>query len=226
MELTTLTLFGSNFLVWPTGGGCVALGAGSPENYVLITANDGVSLPTASDWMIGSYDGEGGFRYTRGSESREVQMGDGFYSVQPVFAQHIARVFSRILREHLHDDDLSRVIKRNHKERAPDVCHSHDFCDANMLMNEAYCRIMGLSEDDGFDANDPQQAALWNDAWALAKDRDFYVEAALCEELRSYCHAQGLPHCSAGDLIHRDSLTQEQRLYLHLYIARWFLLID
>lgn len=40
-----------------TGGGCLALVLELPEGeYLMLTATDGISLPTAKDWLIARYD--------------------------------------------------------------------------------------------------------------------------------------------------------------------------
>ena len=45
--------------------------------------------------------------------------------------------FSNILRRWLTPEQMAQVIERN-MARHPGVCHSHDFCDANMAMDEAW----------------------------------------------------------------------------------------
>ena len=49
---------------------------------------------------------------------------------------------------------------------SPGVCHSHDYCDANMAMIEAYADLLGVPVAD-VDLSDSVQS-LFNDAWAWA----------------------------------------------------------
>jgi len=77
--------------------------------------------------------------------------------------------FVQILRQWLTDDELKQVILRNRAETLPDVCHSHDFCDANMALHDALIDLdvevfdeeAGTMHDDALD--------LMNRAHALAK---------------------------------------------------------
>lgn len=41
------------------------------------------------------------------------------------------------------------------------VCHSHDFCDANMVMAEAFKKVVGVEMKTDSD----EHTALWNAAW-------------------------------------------------------------
>lgn len=55
----------------------------------------------------------------------------------PTFTMlQLAQAFSKRLRHEL-GADLAEVIRRNRDEISPNVCHSHDFVDANMTMLEA-----------------------------------------------------------------------------------------
>lgn len=46
------------------------------------------------------------------------------------------------------------------------ACPVADICDANMIMHAAWIEVIG---NDGVDADDVIQTALWNDAWTLAQ---------------------------------------------------------
>lgn len=76
---------------------------------------------------------------------------------RPVSAEAIAEKFVAILREWLTSDEWQEMRRRNANERHPDVCHSHDFVDANMAMGEAF-------EAFGLDSSED----LWNEAWNIA----------------------------------------------------------
>jgi hypothetical protein len=73
--------------------------------------------------------------------------------------QALARAFSARLRKELTPEQMDEVVARNDAEPNPNVCHSHDFCDANETMREAMR-----------DANvDPTDDDLWDKAWNEAK---------------------------------------------------------
>lgn len=68
----------------------------------------------------------------------------------------IAAAFDKVLREWLSPADYSEVVRRNAtpQYRDCDICASHDFCDSNEAMMEAF-ENAGVADD----------AALWNAAW-------------------------------------------------------------
>lgn len=95
----------------------------------------------------------------------------------------VAKKFSQLLRKEL-KTDLDIVIKRNRVENAllphgASVCHTHDFCDANMVMDKAI-RACGFDPDKARDEDgepiepfDTELTALWNEAWNLANKAEF-----------------------------------------------------
>jgi hypothetical protein len=102
-------------------------------------------------------------------------------------AARIAERFVANLRESLEPDDFEEMQLRN--VDVPDgICASHDFCDANMPMGDAFESVMGfepltfgaqvvdgekvflseLEQTPDVDALNEFQCALWSRAWALA----------------------------------------------------------
>ena len=88
----------------------------------------------------------------------------------------VAKTFGGRLAEYLSPEEMAKAIKRNRSERDPKyqimVCHSHDFCDANMAMLEAmeangYVELMPL--DDGY-------SSVWRKAWSIAVKQDFFYQ--------------------------------------------------
>jgi len=53
-------------------------------------------------------------------------------------AQLIASRFDSILREWLLPDEYSDMVQENKEDPDTNVCHSHDYCDANVAMMEAF----------------------------------------------------------------------------------------
>jgi len=96
-------------------------------------------------------------------------------------SQALAHEFSRILRKWLTEDEIAEVIARNKADRRrrqtaqladPAVCASHDFCDANMAMYEAFENIAGHTVD----PQNPADVSMWNKAWSMAKASGFDAE--------------------------------------------------
>ena len=99
----------------------------------------------------------------------------------------LAREFSATLREWLRPDELAEVVDRNRAETDNYICHSHDFCDANMAMFQAMETTLNISSDSIWvaetiakEANEAIQNAetaplmtVWNEAWEIAKRNEF-----------------------------------------------------
>jgi|SRR5215467_2903131 len=91
----------------------------------------------------------------------------------------ISNRFVTVLRHWLTADEWNEMASRNAAE--PDgasVCHSHDFCDANMAMHEAFTEVMGREPFLLDDGDDPVRVAqhdadieMFNAAWEQAKPR-------------------------------------------------------
>lgn len=84
-------------------------------------------------------------------------------------AQELANQFILVLSEWLSADELAEVNRRNAAESMIDVCHSHDFCDANVAMDEAFRAVVGRSVD----GDNEDDCRLWNEAWDIAKKQSF-----------------------------------------------------
>ena len=102
--------------------------------------------------------------------------------LQPLFAQmqkmeKLAREFSKIIGEWLTADQLADLLILNMTSQDKSICHTHDFCDANMAMLGA-CENLGITCFIDLDENDPareESLDLINGAWDLAKENNFYV---------------------------------------------------
>ena len=85
----------------------------------------------------------------------------------------LAQCFSAQLGEALTVHQLQQVNRLNEEDgpHSP-VCHSHDFCDANMFMLAAWEEMLGSGTPD---LNDDANNELWADAWAIAKAAGFWL---------------------------------------------------
>lgn len=89
--------------------------------------------------------------------------------------EKLAREFAKLMRRDLTAAQMKKANALNAKD-SKDVCHTHDFIDANMTMAEAFERVVGHSpevhqEDEASRAD----VALWNSAWDIAKAARFFV---------------------------------------------------
>lgn len=92
----------------------------------------------------------------------------------------LAADFAHHLYDYLLPHEMAEVVRRNAQETDPGVCHSHDFCDANVAMLDALD-----DQNIEFDGNDAAQCAAINAAWNTAKDAAFdlvRLEALVMQE--------------------------------------------
>ncbi len=77
----------------------------------------------------------------------------------------LANAFNRHLLEAIGEENFREVVARNAAEKNPNLCHSHDFCDANMVMADAWKEAEGKEVDLAI----PYAQELWGLAWDQAK---------------------------------------------------------
>ena len=87
-------------------------------------------------------------------------------------ADAIALEFSQELRDCLSPEQMTEVVERNRTETIRGVCHSHDFCEANMVL---YAVVMRHGIDPVSEEGMERHGALWDQAWNLAKSREFRI---------------------------------------------------
>lgn len=80
----------------------------------------------------------------------------------------LANAFSRILRKELTESIINEIIRRNREENNPNVCHTHDFCDSNVIMDDALATLGVIT-----DIQSDRQQYLWCAAWDLAVKNEF-----------------------------------------------------
>lgn len=93
----------------------------------------------------------------------------------PVNKFDLAAAFSRKLREWLSAEDIRDANHKNEWERNPSVCHSHDYCDANLAMQAAFMEF-GIEAASAEFLNNTEATGLWSDAWDIAKQHQFDPE--------------------------------------------------
>lgn len=78
--------------------------------------------------------------------------------------------FAHLLEQHLGPIKFIEVLELNIADRDHRVCHSHDFCDANEVMDEAFLNVLGARASDTSieeGCMNDEDLNLWNDAWAI-----------------------------------------------------------
>ena len=82
--------------------------------------------------------------------------------------------FSQGLHAYLSPEQMREVVERNRTEAVPGICHSHDFCDANMFLYDVFMKYgMNPAAEGGMD----KWGELWDQAWNLSKSKDFQITA-------------------------------------------------
>ena len=78
--------------------------------------------------------------------------------------EQLAQEFTNVLSRWLSSEEWDEMVERNKNEKNPSICHSHDFCDANMAILTAFANLTG---DAKYDIN--KHSDFFNDAWNIAK---------------------------------------------------------
>lgn len=93
----------------------------------------------------------------------------------------LAIAFSNILKSWLTEEEMKEVIRINSLPGMEKLCQSHEYCDANMAMNEAFMQVMGRSfvfyDDEKPETlkQNEEDTDFFNAAWDLAKSNQFYL---------------------------------------------------
>jgi hypothetical protein len=79
----------------------------------------------------------------------------------------IAADFAAVLRRWLTPGEFAELRRLNGTPAyAGGCCASHDYCDANVAMAGAFATVVGHQVE----ASSEADAALWNDAWEIARE--------------------------------------------------------
>lgn len=135
---------------------------------------------------------------------------------------HLAGAFVGLLSASLTPRQLFQVQITN-ATAGEGVCASHDVCDANVYMAEAFELIARRPLPD-FDHSDADVAA-WNAAWDIARTRYLTDTTTTITSLTAdygvWLAAEGLPEVDGEELILDPALTPSQREWLSRFIERW-----
>lgn len=97
--------------------------------------------------------------------------------------ENLSREFSRVLNEWLTPVQMAEVIATNEENEGDGTCATHDYCDANEAMAEAFEKVVGrpstmvedVENNPELEARQDADTKLWNEAWDLAKYHKFYL---------------------------------------------------
>ena len=107
--------------------------------------------------------------------------------LEDIRATKLAAVFTKVINAWLTQAQLREVRRRNKSpDRIETSCATHDFCDANMAMEEAFVRVSGQTAaqlsrrsrrregcDCGCKCLSDRCIWLWTEAWEIAKQKGF-----------------------------------------------------
>lgn len=89
-----------------------------------------------------------------------------------IAVETLALEFSKGLRSYLTGAQMAEVVRLNDAEKSTGICHSHDYCDANIFLYEVFMKYgMNPVEDGGLEL----WGALWDQAWNAAKASGFKI---------------------------------------------------
>lgn len=93
-------------------------------------------------------------------------------------AYTLAKAFAEEISQALTPEQFDAVNERNASETNPNICHSHDYCDANQAMLDACDKLdfhyqPDINDDHGW---------LFNQAWAIARGAEFSVSQIIRDE--------------------------------------------
>lgn len=91
----------------------------------------------------------------------------------------LALGFAQALCTALSPTELSEAVHKNRTPEYAEACASHDYCDANMVMEQAFVTVFErpfLYEGEPFD----EDTLVWNSAWNIARRAEFSVAQLQC----------------------------------------------
>lgn len=106
-----------------------------------------------------------------GLDSDDLNAVLDYATAQGPDAASIAKTFADMLLDDLGQFKFAEMRRRNRAQADPQICHSHDFCDANVLMEAALAQHgIALFNEEYGDISDAVMR-LWGEAWNIASAR-------------------------------------------------------
>jgi hypothetical protein len=187
--LADATIFAAmGFVGTMTGGGCTANALEFKDGWQVLITNDDLSMfvdPAYPEdaYHVGLHGPDGEYLDNSGDTAATASE-----IAEKAKVYILAHRFAEILKEWATPEEWStmRATNRANGPGSP-VCASHDFCDANMAMVQAFEEVFGRPDciTDGEDK--PEQAEadrlIWISAWDIAKP--LFLTAAEGEEAKN-----------------------------------------
>lgn len=117
----------------------------------------------------------------------------------------ISTKFVELLAAHLSDAQWKQMCQANLHETNPSICHSHDFCDANVVMQEAFEAVM----ERAFNHDSESDSETFNKAWELAGRTMGKLKACTFTDAEGIQEWQGYAHGSDWNGFDNVSVTPE-----------------
>jgi hypothetical protein len=87
----------------------------------------------------------------------------------------LARTFSILLKHEIGGDNMSMVNVLNDTEPYVFACASHDYCDANQVMIDAFVGLFGREPAYADEPGNEQDTNITISAWNEARKNKFYI---------------------------------------------------
>jgi hypothetical protein len=112
----------------------------------------------------------------------------------------IARQFCRELQRLIGTKKLALAARRNQLNPNKAVCHTHDFCDANVAMDAAFKVVTGRNAS----LRGTLTNVVWQQAWALARAARFQPDAVgqpICFDVQYHIQVQAATEREAAEQV-------------------------
>lgn len=106
-------------------------------------------------------------RFDKSVDRSAYRIGTKLYANKKII--DLANAFIKVVEYNLTAPQIEQVVKLNKTFDYISCCATHDFCDANELMAEAFKTVVGTE----IDLQNDVHLDLWNNAWNIAKQAEF-----------------------------------------------------
>ena len=89
------------------------------------------------------------------------------FDLQPEVTDRLSEAFERYLKTNMDHGEYAAAVAANAVEANPNICHTHDYLDANACMEAAFEDVYGRASIAASD----QDTAVMNAAWDRWRDR-------------------------------------------------------
>lgn len=127
----------------------------------------------ATDWQRDDAGGIFAILFSESDEFTEAEAENIFQKAVTYYRNEIVDQLAEAFREAILAEagpiKAAEIDRRNKEPQYANCCASHDFCDANMPMAEAFEATIGRAPN----PSNEDDAAIWNAAWDKAKTAGF-----------------------------------------------------